>query len=475
MSGDFLSITLPGNTTPTTYPRSSIEVDLASDLVARGFSVESASDVAQALTVAMDGIASIETGLTQYVADIPYISDLSAKFETPSEIGSITYLSADAGDVQGTADFDYVNGGGGNDQISGGAGSDWLEGNGGSDQIIGGADSDVLIGGSGIDQLFGGGADDFIFFDAEDTVVNGGTGRDVAVALGQDGVTVNMAAQGLECIIGCDGADTITVGGGSEPLFAAGGKGSDAFTVTFDQAEGPKVLWGGVGADTFDFYIDDLSDPWADHQLGIAVVSIVGLTEEMFASLTLADLGLGTMNLSEIDAIIVNPDADDTIMMYGSPVEVFGTDPNLYTITGYQDDASFGIRMSDYLGGQHAIQSVFLNEHWAENEYFGYFDHNIIRVTASGTEITEVEDFFETGYSSLQEAIQETQEDAQDWFDAVGETFLAHPESDSPYWNFPFFVVGGSIDGSVLTADGSLEVPSPSDPGATPFDWLLAA
>ena len=28
------------------------------------------------------------------------------------------------------------------------------------------------------------GADDFIFFDAEDTVVNGGSGRDVAVAIG---------------------------------------------------------------------------------------------------------------------------------------------------------------------------------------------------------------------------------------------------------------------------------------------------
>jgi hypothetical protein len=49
----------------------------------------------------------------------------------------------------------------------------------------------------------------------------------VAVALGQDGVTVDMAAQGLECVIGCDGADTITIGEANSGLIAAGGDGSD--------------------------------------------------------------------------------------------------------------------------------------------------------------------------------------------------------------------------------------------------------
>ncbi|MBL9049303.1 MAG: hypothetical protein JNK19_04235 [Tabrizicola sp.] len=105
-------------------------------------------------------------------------------------------------------------------------------GNAGMDEIHGDDGQNVLFGAGGADSLFGGGGDDFIFFDAEDGInVNGGDGRDVAVALGQAGVTVNMTSQALEVMIGGDGADTITADGGSGDLFLAGGGGADHFRV----------------------------------------------------------------------------------------------------------------------------------------------------------------------------------------------------------------------------------------------------
>lgn len=78
----------------------------------------------------------------------------------------------------------------------------------GDDTITGTGSDDVIFGGDGIDHLFGGSADDFTFFDADDTLVNGGAGRDVAMALGLDAVTVNMLAQGLEVVIGGGGGRT---------------------------------------------------------------------------------------------------------------------------------------------------------------------------------------------------------------------------------------------------------------------------
>lgn len=122
----------------------------------------------------------------------------------------------------------------------------------GDDSISGTGKDDVIFGGSGTDSLFGGGGDDFIFFDFADGMnVNGGTGRDVAVALGDTGVTVDMAAQGLECVIGCDKDDTIWVTAADQPVFAAGGGGSDRFILDNLEAQGPRILWGGAGGGSF--------------------------------------------------------------------------------------------------------------------------------------------------------------------------------------------------------------------------------
>ena len=64
----------------------------------------------------------------------------------------------------------------------------------GNDTINGTSSADMIIGGDGADNLFGGAGDDFIFFDAQDTTVNGGAGRDAAWIVSNSGVTADMTA-----------------------------------------------------------------------------------------------------------------------------------------------------------------------------------------------------------------------------------------------------------------------------------------
>ncbi len=223
----------------------------------------------------------------------------------------------------------------------------------GDDSISGTEKDDVLFGGSGIDHLFGGGADDFIFLDADDSDVYGGTGRDVAVALGDTGVTVDMAAQGLECVIGCAGDDLFRVAGTDDFIFfAAGGGGNDTFKIAYDEtlgvAYGPRVLWGGEGADTFVFERGLIGN--------VAVVQIDGLTEEAFANLTISDLGLGGIDINLFRAIIINPDSGDNIdfgYLEQTPGYLEATDDQ------HNDGWNFTVKSSSFWGQAMATQSVF--------------------------------------------------------------------------------------------------------------------
>jgi RTX calcium-binding nonapeptide repeat (4 copies) len=351
----------------------------------------------------------------------------------------------------------------------------------GNDAITGTTEGDVLFGGSGADILIGGAGDDFIFFDAADGInVNGGAGRDVGAAVGLDGVTVNMTAQGLEVCIGSGGADEITCAGSEGALFAAGSGGADTFNVAYDQSEAPKVLWGGAGADSFNFFFGDPENEF-DAQLGIAVVRIEGLTEENFAQLSIGDLGLGGVDLSKIDAIIVNPDSADRFYIDGSTlgtsmlnVEDYGVGDYPHFVTGYDISAVSGVLSSSYLGGEHAIQSVYFREVRVETYYTYAYDYNQIDVTATGDVVVTETDFFaETWHDSLQEAIDQALQDSGPWFEENDPYWVARLESDSPA--APFFVVGGAFTGASLSSSGALTAPAPEDPGATPFDWLLVA
>lgn len=352
----------------------------------------------------------------------------------------------------------------------------------GNDTITGTSDEDVLFGGQGADKLFGGSGDDFFFFSAEDTMVNGGAGRDVGWALGQGGVTVTMTAQELEVVIGSSGTDTIILSGSTDLLFAAGGAGNDTFVVTHNDTEGPKILWGGAGADTFEFNQTDPRSYW--EQVGIAVVQIAALTEKMFASLTLADLGLEGIDLSKLDAIILNPDAGDTFMMDGARLgtnainleeyDLVTGDGGLHLVDDYDTPASLDVRSSGYLGETQAIQSVFFNEVRVENVYTEYFEFKEILVTPDGhVEIKDVDDFAKS-WGNLAGATSRAIANSVPWFAEHGSDWVAQEASETPIYFAPFFVVGGHFEGATLEDNGSL-LATPGDPGITPFNWLLAA
>lgn len=339
----------------------------------------------------------------------------------------------------------------------------------GDDYVVGGDGADPISGHFGADSLFGGDGDDFIFFDAEDTVVNGGAGRDVAVALGNTGVTVNMLEQELEVCIGGGGADTFIMGGSDDILFAAGGGGSDTFVIDCDEYfESPRVIWGGAEADNFLFTGDYAGG-------GIAVVQIDGLTEEMFANLTVEDLNLGGLNLDAFRAIIINPDASDRFEVGGDEFSAsempegvewrFFSSPSLTDWIG---------RSMNVWGGYASNYEFEATLHVERDEF-----ENVLSITDyTGRWLSDgSEEFNFYEYDPNDEG---EQDEAEAFIEAraIEPLFrMTELETNPNYgpWYGTFFVVGGNFVGSSLGSNGELTGSLPDDTAPSPFDWLVAA
>jgi Ca2+-binding RTX toxin-like protein len=156
-----------------------------------------------------------------------------------------------------------INGTAGDDAIDGLAGNDTIFGLGGNDTLLGGAGEDNLHGGAGADTLNGGANNDNLYGDVQDTFI-GGDGYDTIWMTDLDtaGISVNMAAAGIERIYATNRADNLdgsgtTVGivlygfAGADTLI--GGSGSD-YIYAGHEAVQSGLVRGGAG---YDYLIHD--------------------------------------------------------------------------------------------------------------------------------------------------------------------------------------------------------------------------
>ena len=193
-------------------------------------------------------------------------------------LGDLVNQVAGGGVVTGFEDVDastasgvvVLNGSGADNRLTGGAFADTLMGGAGSDVLKGGLGADVLDGGAGVDQVRGEAGDDRIVYDAADTVIDGGVGRDTLVL--NTAATVNLGnfstsqisgstyVSGFEDVDASAASGAVVLNGSQYNNKLVGG----AFADTLMGGAGFDVLNGGAGADVLDGGAD------ADQQRGEA-------------------------------------------------------------------------------------------------------------------------------------------------------------------------------------------------------------
>ena len=180
------------------------------------------------------------------------------RFDTTG--ATITYTSAESGTVtHGSDTITFY----GIEEVAATDQADTLSGSSAGDSMAGGAGNDQIDGNSGDDSLYGGSGDDLLIIDENDSVIDGGTGRDtVSAADAGSGISFDMGASNVEEVWGSDFGDTIDGssaasgssiqgGGGADVLSAGGGQevyggsGDDSIS----SAGGDDTLYGGSGSD----------------------------------------------------------------------------------------------------------------------------------------------------------------------------------------------------------------------------------
>jgi len=312
-----------------------------------------------------DGGANGENGDTLNLSGVTS-GGLTVVLQTAGDAGYATHSTGFPGFVSGDAEIAF-------------GGIENVVGSNSNDTITGSDASNILYGGDGADSLSGGAGDDILIFDAADTVVDGGAGRDVGIVTGEAGVTVDLAAQGLEVVVGGAGADNFTLNGqGGTLQMVAGGGGVDTFTINVDNTSETVVVWGGEGADRFQ--INNSSDTLTDSTdpLGIMTVNIEGLTEENFADFDLDMLGLGAgFNWGAIDLVVVNSDPDDRFYTGNDFTDDTTDDDSLIRVNeGTVGISEFGLPVTDSSGLYSETMSLLAGSYVAYA--VGSFDANFL-------------------------------------------------------------------------------------------------
>jgi Ca2+-binding RTX toxin-like protein len=209
--------------------------------------------------------------------------------------------------VLGFEDVDATNAAGGvtvigsqfNNTLTGGALADTLRGGAGFDVLKGGLGNDFLDGGADADQLRGEAGDDRIVYDAADTVIDGGAGRDTLVL--NTAATVNLGAfsssqvvggtayvSGFEDVDASGATAAVKLNGSAFNNTLVGGSGAD----TLAGGAGFDTLTGGAGSDLFVFgafnpgdvdKITDFSHAQGDRIDLSAIDAVIGGLDDPFA------------------------------------------------------------------------------------------------------------------------------------------------------------------------------------------------
>jgi Ca2+-binding RTX toxin-like protein len=194
----------------------------------------------------------------------------------------------------------------------------------GDDTIFGSDISNKIFGGAGIDHITALGGNDQITFDEYDLlsgVVDGGTGFDYGfldeITSLDRSVIISAHDTSLEFILTSGGNDTISSDGQGLKMLA-GLDGDDTFNIN---AEGsaPAIIWGGEGEDTISITTVGGATGAGSYSAGILVVNVEGLTAENFHLFDIENLGLDAdFAWESIDTVVINPDSSDRILVDGA-------------------------------------------------------------------------------------------------------------------------------------------------------------
>jgi Ca2+-binding RTX toxin-like protein len=260
-------------------------------------------------SVAYDGTASTVQGgdghdtLVLHVAATVDLSATSDQMVGGAVVTGFEDVDASAAtgavSLTGAADDNSLTGGAYADTLFGGDGNDTLRGRSGNDSLDGGNGNDILDGGAGVDKILGQAGDDKVVYDAADSVINGGSGRDtlilkVGATVDLGTFTTNQVVSGAAYVSGFENLDAT---GASSGVTATGSEFANtlvgsAFADTLAGGAASDVLAGGAGADLFVFgpynagdadRITDFSTSQGDRMDLSAIDAIAGGVDDPFA------------------------------------------------------------------------------------------------------------------------------------------------------------------------------------------------
>ena len=118
----------------------------------------------------------------------------------PNAGGYVSYVKGVVGGytIANGVTIEKALGGYGDDYIKGNSADNILSGRAGSDRIKGYDGDDRLKGGNGTDKLYGGNGDDTLVMSTGKDLFNGGGDTDTVVAVGSDGVKINLSISGAQ-------------------------------------------------------------------------------------------------------------------------------------------------------------------------------------------------------------------------------------------------------------------------------------